>query len=1091
MSINIRDCAIRDGRYVVDAICRDCRSWNTGSIDFNSTSQAMDEIRLNRDEKDAGLRRHDHWGKFKIDLVAARGDPSLFPPKDLSMANVTDHEEHNDHKWSSLVHRVMMIGTFAAIFPIGVFYKRLLGNIRWHYYIQVVGLLIVIGGSGLGIALSRYYERWISEHIDRSVEKPCPHFRSTMNGPSGTFSPVSANGSEWSGIGRYQNLEPSNYSSQPPHPRGNLATPPISGSSAGIQGRLSNGMNRPPNAPGNPSPPSSIARSSYGTSLSDHHRRKTLMMEETLSQHYTILRRYLASSLRDEKGNVKQNRARDKLLRLSPVQFQELSTDVYDELLRRQSAAGQQTSGPGQVPSYLLPKNNFHPKRNQARSKLSSLPPPRFRDLATDVFYELERRFPRFIGAEIGRNGSPAPSIRGPPSRVGTPNGTRPGSRGQGPPGPGQGPGYGYGPPRNASLGSQVMAGLGIPGVGGPDDAYGRPTAKTFQSSTIIPNKSTLVEDDDDQTGPEDNDDGRSEFSRRRRDTGNTQRSVGVMNERDKRAIADFEAQINDLQGKVGRLETTVKDRDFEIHDLRQAQDEKDQANREWVNLRNNLETKLAEAQKLNKNLQTELERVKSDQTATERQLRSELDQMSRRGDGSESEWKTRYEGLNKAHSDLQNEMKQQQVTTREVKQEAAGFLNEMKVLSERSNQTYEREESLVRQNHRLEEQVDEWKSRYARAKAQLRTLRTSSVPFQQADVGQIAKDGDLIQQHGLVQDINVTRFQVAVDELLRNARTSGAESVLPSLRQVVVAVRQISQDIGEPSKDETGQQISKLKAKMSATANNLITASKNFAASKGLSPVSVLDAATSHLTTAVVELIRLVKIHPSPVRELDAEEEDNSVIAESPAAYYGIQQDRMSYGGESIYSSPSSPRPRNAFNDPAKMKHSYHRRNLSSRDAAMNGVKAPSQTKLGFGIREQEDELEELKASLENDTEGLVESIQLLHACIRDDSNPATVRGRLDGIATIVGKMVSDTQHTIESTRDSKLYDQTGPGVSMLANSWAKVTEASVRCGEIHDMQTWSKFKETVPPLAFAVARETENLVQRLDQLDGGRMRE
>lgn len=382
------------------------------------------------------------------------------------------------------------------------------------------------------------------------------------------------------------------------------------------------------------------------------------------------------------------------------------------------------------------------------------------------------------------------------------------------------------------------------------------------------------------------------------------------------------------------------------------------------MNLRNNLETKLAEAQKLNKNLQTELERVKSDQTATERQLRSELDQMSRRGDGSESEWKTRYEGLNKAHSDLQIEMKQQQVTTREVKQEAAGFLNEMKVLSERSNQKYEREESLVRQNHRLEEQVDEWKSRYARAKAQLRTLRTSSVPFQQADVGQVAKDGDLIQQYGLVQDINVTRFQVAVDELLRNARTSGAESVLPSVRQVVVAVRQISQDIGEPSKDETGQQISKLKAKMSVTANNLITASKNFAASKGLSPVSVLDAATSHLTTAVVELIRLVKIHPSPVRELDAEEEDNSVIAESPAAYYGIQQDRMSYGGESIYSSPSSPRPRNAFNDPAKMKHSCHRRNLSSRDAAMNGVKAPSQTKLGFGIREQEDELEELKVS-------------------------------------------------------------------------------------------------------------------------------
>ncbi|KAL8942824.1 MAG: hypothetical protein Q9216_001439 [Gyalolechia sp. 2 TL-2023] len=790
-----------------------------------------------------------------------------------------------------------------------------------------------------------------------------------MNGPSGTFSPVSADGSEWSGIGRYQNLEPSNYSSQPSHPRGNLATPPISGSSTGIQGRLSNGMNRPPNAPGNPSPPNSVARSSYGTSLSDHQRRKTLMMEETLSQHYTILKRYLAQSLRDEKGNAKPNRARDKLLRLSPVQFQELSTDVYDELLRRQSAAGQQTSGPGQVPSYLLPRNNFHPKRNQARSKLSSLPPPRFRDLATDVFYELERRFPRFTGADIGRNGSPAPSMRAPPSRVGTPNGTRPGSRGQGQPGPGQGAGPGYSHPRNPSLGSQVMAGLGIPGVGGPDDAYGRPTAKTFQSSTIIPNKSTLVENDDDQTGPEDNDDGRSEFSRRRRDTGNTQRSVGAMNERDKRVIEDFEVQINDLQSKIGRLDSTVKEKDSEIRDLRQAHDEKNQANREWVNLRNHLETKLAEAQKLNKNLQTELERVKSDQTATERQLRSELDQLTRRGDSSESEWKTRYEGLNKAHSDLQSEMKQQQVTTLEVKQEAAGFLTEMKMLSERGNQVYEREEMLVRQNHMLEEQVDEWKSRYARAKAQLRTLRTSSAPFQQADVGQAVEAGDLIQQDGLVQDIHVTRFQVAIDEFLRNARMSGAESVLPSIRQIIIAVRTITQDIGAPSMEPTGQQINKLKGKVSATANNLITASKNFASSKGLSPVSLLDAATSHLTTAVVELIRLVKIHPSPVSELDAEEEDNSIIAESPATYYGIQHDRMSYGGESIYSSPSSPRPRNAFNDPVQTKHPYHRRNLSSRDATLNGGKVPSQTKLGFGIREQEDELEERQASVSQTT--------------------------------------------------------------------------------------------------------------------------
>ncbi|KAL8698804.1 MAG: hypothetical protein Q9201_006373 [Fulgogasparrea decipioides] len=895
-----------------------------------------------------------------------------------------------------------------------------------------------------------------------------------MNGRSGTFSPVSANGSEWSGIARYQNPDPPNHPSQPFHPRANLATPPVSGSSAGIQGRLSNGMDRPPNAPpGNPSPPSSVARSSYGTSLSDHQRRKTLMMEEALSQHYAILKRYLAQSLRDEKGNAKPNRARDKLLRLSPVQFQELSTDVYDELLRRQSAAGQQTNGPGQVPSYLLPKNNFHPKRNQARQKLATLPPPRFRDLATDVFYELERRFPRFMGGDIARNGSPAPSMRGPPSRVGTPNGIRPASRGQVPP---AGPGHGQ--PRNASLGSQVMAGLGIPGVGGPDDAYGRPTAKTFQSSTIIPNKSTMVEDDDDQTGPEDNDDSRSEFFRRKRDTSTTSRSVGAGNERDRKAI-------DDLQAKIEMLETTVQERDGEISDLRQAKDGKDQASQEWANLRSNLENKLVDAQNLNKNLQSELERVKSNQTATERQLRSELDQMVRRGDSSESEWKTRYESLNKMHQELQGELRQQQITTRDVKEEAAGLLNEMKMLSERSNQTYEREESLLRQNHRLEEQMNDWKSRYARAKAQLRILRTSSVPLQQAELEQLGKATELIQEDGLVANVHVTQFQVAVDELLRSARTSSPETVLPQVRQVVVAVRQIIQDIGEPTQGDLRERTSKLKTKVSTTANNLITASKNLAVSKGLSPVSLLDAAASHLATAMVELIRMTKIRPSPEGELDAEEEDNSIIAESPGVYYGLQHERMSYGGESIYSSSSSPRQHNAPNYPVQMKIPTHSRKYSSRDMTANGPKGISHAKLGFGMREQEDELEELKAFLEDQTEGLVQSIQSLHNSVRSETHPAGAKGHLDSIASIVGKIVSETQHTTRSTSNTTLREQADPVADKLAAYREKVMAASSECDKIHDTQAWNKFKDTLPPLGFNIASETKELVQRLDQLD------
>ena len=147
--------------------------------------------------------------------------------------------------------------------------------------------------------------------------------------------------------------------------------------------------------------------------------RTTSVTEESLSQLlYAVFKRFLAQHLRDEKHSPRQITRRETLLRLSPVQFLQLSTDVYEELLRRQSSAEQLTNGPGQVLPYLLPKDNFHPNRNRARQVVGTLAPPRFQDLATDVFYELERRFPRFAGNSISRVGNPDLSTKGPPGRV-------------------------------------------------------------------------------------------------------------------------------------------------------------------------------------------------------------------------------------------------------------------------------------------------------------------------------------------------------------------------------------------------------------------------------------------------------------------------------------------------------------------------------------------------------------------------------------------------------------------------------------------------------------------------------------------------
>lgn len=107
-----------------------------------------------------------------------------------------------------------------------------------------------------------------------------------------------------------------------------------------------------------------------------------------LSLHYKVLKQFLDISddtPRSKTTSSRATRAREKLLKLSPAQFKELSTDVYDELRRRiDESRGE--------PDYLLPKSSFHPKRNQARQKLSSLPQTRFKDLVSDISYEIERR---------------------------------------------------------------------------------------------------------------------------------------------------------------------------------------------------------------------------------------------------------------------------------------------------------------------------------------------------------------------------------------------------------------------------------------------------------------------------------------------------------------------------------------------------------------------------------------------------------------------------------------------------------------------------------------------------------------------------
>ncbi|KAK5118105.1 hypothetical protein LTR62_004152 [Meristemomyces frigidus] len=116
--------------------------------------------------------------------------------------------------------------------------------------------------------------------------------------------------------------------------------------------------------------------------------------EITLLQHHAAYKSYLAQNFAHQNNKLKPSK---KIQQLSMAQFMDLSTDVYDELVRRRESTGN-------VPKRLLPQDKFHTWRNEARQKISARPLKLFKQLATDVLDDLERRKPQFIEQDTERS---------------------------------------------------------------------------------------------------------------------------------------------------------------------------------------------------------------------------------------------------------------------------------------------------------------------------------------------------------------------------------------------------------------------------------------------------------------------------------------------------------------------------------------------------------------------------------------------------------------------------------------------------------------------------------------------------------------
>ena len=126
----------------------------------------------------------------------------------------------------------------------------------------------------------------------------------------------------------------------------------------------------------------------------------------------------------------------------------------------------------------------------------------------------------------------------------------------------------------------------------------------------------------------------------------------------------------------------------------------------------------------------------------------------------------------------------------------------------------------------------------------------------------------------GGLLDIHVTAFLTAVDGLLTAGRSPQPSRVLGPMRTVINAVSAIIEDVRvyerRKSRDSDNDAVRSLRERVEATLSNLATASKTHATSMGMSPVSLLDAASSHLSAAVTELGKTIQIRKATKAEQD-----------------------------------------------------------------------------------------------------------------------------------------------------------------------------------------------------------------------------
>ncbi|KZS88925.1 hypothetical protein SISNIDRAFT_552392 [Sistotremastrum niveocremeum HHB9708] len=895
----------------------------------------------------------------------------------------------------------------------------------------------------------------------------------------------------------------------------------------------------------------------------------------TARTHFDELSSFLSSHLSKEAQGSRSN-AREKLTRLTLQQFQELSTDVYDELVRRNG-----NSSKNEVP-FLPVREDFHPKRNQARQKLATLPKPRFKDLSSDVYYELGRRYPEFKEPELPETpaspgstyddtSSPATAAQTTPEEISFSSTFR---RKPSQDGPSTSTPY-----RRPSVESQKER-TGRPSLeSNPSSSYSGTTRRpsrggsdapalpsTAKSGVIIPNKSTIAEEDPievpfgngsnggaDTSGAKDTDGERDLERESDSDFGPSPKSpepVGLnaltgrvlgnsTNQPSSLPIEDSDtgggatrsgdeyfdkmsfgrtsvasdrsAPLSRNPSRVGRdresalaekdREDLKKEYEYKIATLQKKANGSEERVRMMEEELNTLRGKAEEHVNAMRELEKELEELRSskeqERAAYEEEKSQEVKALTERCEQLEDQLQN--SALN-SNDDLVDQLRAN----------LEGLISELNDLSARNEEllSNQDEDAMIKQS--LESQVKEYKRKYEQAKTELRGLKATSQLFLQAPKSEDSQQLP-ISSNGGVLDIHLTAFQSAIDSLLTVGRSNTPAKVLDPMKSVVVAASAIIDDVRaferHPRRDVDLEAVKDLRDRAEATLSNLVIASKTHAQSYGLSPVSLLDAAASHVSSTVVEIAKCIFIRRSTKSEQD--QYVNGTMSPGPAPPANLSS--MSTNGTSMSSYVPNLRSLDDVRDRDRRQRTNGTTSSAGSRAEMSPPPSTSQRPLGrtssnhrripsepsssnasspppifdtplatansnavasdeSGLPENPDEAwAELRPYLEAQSESMVYAIQSVLSAVRSPNASPNLNEHLTQIITIVSSIVAVCK------------DSLPPGSVQQGNQILR--DLSDHCNKLSEVQALPEVtkeaRQTMAKSSFAVANAMKGLMK------------